>query len=268
VTHPHDHFHGDAVDLKMPPHDPATARWQLKAYAELARTWGLHVTSGADATQPKEQTMPLTNPYDRRGDSRRGDAAHDFALHSDAVDRGVSIERELRRGPVHGTSPQSGRPLYDVAGQRLEMADEVDPPGLTLRDLEQLVAMKVKRARRDGDDAAYMRGRQELVDAQRQAWAEGAHVGAVDRGTALHAAFEEEFGAKVHDLHQRAVAILDAAPAGEKPTTAEGRALRTVEHLLALVRDVAKVTDEAIVKHDRELRHFAQTGHTNVDIPF
>lgn len=228
------HFAGQAVELKPPSGDPATAARQLRFYVELARRMGLKTTSAA--TQPKETKLPLMNPYERRGDNARGRGRA-----VSAQDLAVDL---LAEEPSHRRSPQSGRVLHDVAAQRLEMADEVDHAGLTLRDLEELVARKVRRARRDGDDAAYLRGQGELVEAQRRAWEEGRRMGASAARRELLEAIDAMVGGEVRDMHNLAVKITEADPKSKA-----GRELRTVANLLKFARSVAVLTDSLVHKH-------------------
>lgn len=65
-------------------------------------------------------------------------------------------------------SPSPSRP-----DGTLERADEVDTLGISLQDLDRLVQWKVQRARRDGDDAAYLRESALRVKACAQAFDEG-----------------------------------------------------------------------------------------------
>lgn len=175
-------------------------------------------------------TPKVSNPYDRRDRPRPN------------AESGIRWETQT---VVDGHAGEA----------RLERADEIDHPGLTLRDLEQLIAGKVRRARRDGDDAAYLRTRGELQEARREAFDEGAKAAAGERAEAVWVLYNERLGDLMHALHEQAVKTIDS-----DASTKAGRERRKVAALLELVREVAMVTDLAIREHNGPARHAAMTG--------
>lgn len=225
MTESFHHPGGVLVEFKL--HDRATPT--LRQAAEYARRLGLTLSSGArPSATHKEDPMPPKNPYDRRGGG---------------VPRGRGRDGHAAR-PGDVVELEAGRALYDPAAQRLEMADEVDTPRLTLRDLEELVAAKVRRARRDGDDAAYARDRAEMLEARRAAWEEGRQAGADDARRALLEEIDRQVGGEVHDLHAWAVKVLDA-----DPKTKAGREATTKAQMMMLAKAAAALTDSLVTKH-------------------
>jgi hypothetical protein len=187
----------------------------------------------------REGSVPSnSNPYDRRHNTRDGDA---LARPTRFADDGELVAANA--APAY--SPQTGRTIHDPARDRLEMADEVDHAGLTLADVEFLVKRKIAKARRDGDDAAYMRHMQDVAEVRRQAWDEGREQGEEDGRFALLEAIDHEVGGEVRDLHRLAVAIVDAR---ERKTKAD-REQTSVAALLQFAEAVATVTDTLIYKH-------------------
>lgn len=181
------------------------------------------------AFTPKRRKNMPKNPYDRRG---AGDYARGGRIRSPHADELVNVGEY--------------RPPADPAKQRLEMADEVDTPRLTLRDLEELVASKVRRARRDGDDAAYIRGQEEKRLACAEAWDAGRMVGTEAARSTLLEAIDNRVGAAVRAKVERLQGILEAA---EAPTTKVAREATSKDALLTELADTRRLLAELVEAH-------------------
>jgi hypothetical protein len=219
--------------------------------------------------------MRPQNPYDRRAAERdAGDSGATMrpglATMAPALDSGTVALHGARFSPAR-------RELTAHAEDHLAAADEVDTPRLTLRDLEELVERKVTRARRDGDDAAYLRERRLAAEGRRAAWEEGFAAGAQHGAGEMRERYDEALGESIHKIHGYAVE-LDAAVrlvAGEISETHAGfeldvakRTLRdtTKGSLLAFIATVAKETDRAIHWHNGAAVDVAERG--GAEIPF
>jgi hypothetical protein len=82
-----------------------------------------------------------------------------------------------RRDRRDGTARIASTLNADQHERSFDRPNEVDHRGLTLADLDHLVRLKVDKARRDGDDAAYYREHANRPELLRKAWDEGHEAG-------------------------------------------------------------------------------------------
>lgn len=210
--------------------------------------------------------MRPQNPYDRRASGR------------DAGDSGATIRQTLDSGTavLHDAS-FSRRELTAHAEDHLAAADEVDTPRLTLRDLEGLIERKVTRARRDGDDAAYLRERRLAAEWRRAAWEEGFAAGAQHGASEMRERYDEALGPSIHAIHGyaeelRSAMRLQEGTLSERDAGFElGVAKRTLREttkasLLEFIATVADTTRTAIHWHNRAAVDVAERG--GAEIPF
>jgi hypothetical protein len=134
----------------------------------------------------------MQNPYDRRGENRRGRTTGD--VRRDAARMGLATDSEI---PPR-TDP---RPLdlLDYAPDRPGGAPTPIGPGLRLADLEPLLLQHYERGRRDerannseAHDAA-------IRDEARRAWDDGAAAGMDEGERRLLARISEQFDAPVNE---------------------------------------------------------------------